>query len=52
MIKYRFSADHTEDADIARVVPVEAVSVTVTVFGSVDFSVAVLSYVILQTRHF
>jgi hypothetical protein len=52
MFKYRFFADHTEDTDVAKVVPADADSVTVTVFGPVDVSVAVPSCVVVKTRHF
>lgn len=52
MFKYRVLAGHTEDTDVTRVVPVEADSVTVTVFGPVDVSVAVPSCVVVKTRHY
>ena len=42
--------DHTEDTDVARVVPVEADSVTVTVVGPVDVSVAVPSCVVVKNQ--
>lgn len=45
-------ADPTEDTDVTRVVPVEADSVTVTVFGPVDVSVVVPSCVVVKTRHY
>jgi hypothetical protein len=50
MFKHSLLVDHTEDTDVARVVPREANSVTVTVFGPVDVSVAVSSCVVVKTR--
>lgn len=52
MFRHGLFADPTEDTDVTRVVPVEADSVTVTVFGPVDVSVVVPSCVVVKTRHY